>query len=208
MTGVQLSRVLRDFGQPATVGAPEPDAEAPTALLPIAPCEDRMAERLNEARTSGEEAGRSAARAEHERELAEARANAEDRLAEARRQWVEEQGDVLAAGLTSALAALEDRIAGPVARILTPFLTDRLRDAMVQDLSESVTRLVSRGRFGRLRISGPDDLLAGLRGRLGPCPAAIEWVPDDRADIALIVDETTIETDIASWIGRFEGTAR
>lgn len=207
--GRPLSRVLPDFRAAASVPLPEAEQGSTAAAgMPCPSCEAILAARLREAHASGEEAGRSAARAEHELELAGLRARAEEHLAEERRRWATAQGDELATRLTAAVEALEARIAGPVARVLTPFATAGLREMMVRDLSESVSKLLSGGRHVRLLISGPDDLLGSLRDRLGACPAAIEWEPNEQVDVTLVADDSTIETDIESWIERFAEAAR
>ena len=207
--GMPLSRVLRDFGAPAI--APSMDAGTVSAAATVAPCppgEDILAARLREAYAKGEEAGRSAAYAENERTLADVRAHAEAHLAEERRRWAADQGDELAARLTSALEALDARIAGPVARVLTPFVTAELRDRMVGELSESISKLLAGGGDLRLRIAGPVDLLGSLRDRLRAGPTAIEWAPGDQVDITLVADDSTIETEIGCWIERFAEAVR
>lgn len=212
-----LSSVLQDFGTPTSgtpPGAPpaEPGASAPVinAAFPPAdiPAADILVERLAEAEARGERAGRDAARAEHERELIDLRTRAERQLSDERQDWVTEQGDALAASLNSAIEEFLTRIAEPVAEVLTSFTTASLRDAMVQDLSETVVRLISGGRGGRLRISGPADLLDNLRTTLGNCPAAIEWLPGEQVDVTLVANDSQIETDIAGWTERFAKTAK
>lgn len=207
--GMPLSRVLRDFRAVAVASPPEAEPISAAAAAGACPTnDDVLTARLREAHAIGEEAGRCAARVEYERELAEHRARAEGHLAEERQRWTQEQADELTARLTCEIEALEARIAGPVARVLTPFATAALRDMMVRELSESVSKLLSGGRHVRLRISGPDDLLGCVRDRLGACPAAIEWEPGEQVDVRLIADDSMIETEIASWIDRFAEAAR
>lgn len=207
--GLPLARVLRDFSAPAAL--PPQELEPGQTAAAVAPCpldEDGVAARLRQAYASGEEAGRSAARAENERELAEFRAAAEEHLAEERRKWAAKQGETLAARLTSAFETLEVRITDPVARVLAPFVTAELRDRRVRELSESVSRLLADGNHVRLRISGPDDLLCRVRDKVGASPAAIEWQPNEQVDVTLVADDSTIETEISGWIERFSEATR
>lgn len=216
---IPLSRVLHDFGASSgaapsgaassvALSADDAAAESPLPTI-IPPAPDMLAERVQQAHAEGERVGREAARAEYKRELAELHDRAERHLSEERQKWVTEQGEALAAGLNAAIEAFEHRIAASVAEVLTPFLAAEIRDGMVRELLETVSRLVSGGRGGRLRLSGPADLLEGLQARLGTCPAEIEWTPDAEAtDVTLIADDSLIETDIASWIDTLSGASR
>ncbi len=205
---IPLSHVLVDFGRPAPTAAPdEPGRNVPESP-PGFISEEQAAITANEAFARGEQAGRKAAAAELETRLAEARADAEGRLAAEHQKWRSEHADELAARLASGLDELESRLASAVARVLTPFVSAELRAGMTDALVESIRTLLSGGSKAPLRIQGPEDLLDELRAKLGTVPVAIDWEQSGDADIRVIADQTTIETEIQKWVGRFAETGR
>lgn len=203
-----LTRVLRDFRMTAarpSAAAPPAAGEAIDTAPPAAiGLGETLATRLAAAFAEGEEAGRAAAEAEHQQELAEFHATADARLAEERQRWAEEEGDRLAASLDTASKEIEARIGAQLVNVLTPFLSERLRERMVQDLSAVISEMLTTGAHLRLRISGPGDLLARLGELLGSDQKVIEWSADEGPEIRVIADETLIETDIGRWISRFD----
>ncbi len=204
-----LSHVLIDFGRPAPRQVPR---DEPARAAPDAPpgfvAEDQAAGMVDDAFARGEQAGRAAAMAELGEKLAEAQAGSEERLAAEQQRWRSEHADELAARLSSGIEELESRVAVSVARVLTPFVAAELRTEMVDALSASIRTLLSGGAKAALQIRGPEDLLAGLREKLGPIPVAIEWEESRDADVRVVADQTTIETEIQKWIDRFAETRR
>jgi hypothetical protein len=205
--GIPLSRVLLDFGAAQTV-LPAAGEGSPMAAAPICDPADALIDKLDEAYARGLAAGRAAAEAEHAQKLAEAVARLGEQHAAERALWVSEQAEQLALRLTSAVEALEGRIADTVGRILTPFLGDELRRESVDALAESIGTLLSGGNPASLRITGPDDLLAALRERLGASPVAIDWQPSDRGEVTVCADDSVIETEIQGWLNRVAGARR
>jgi flagellar biosynthesis/type III secretory pathway protein FliH len=209
--GIPLSRVLHDFSAPAPAPAPAPrertEASAPAAES-RQPVETVLTAQLDEAFARGEAAGRAAAQAEHEHTIGELRARAGEERDADRRRWAKEEAQRLAESMNEALAALEARISDAVARALTPLLARGLRERMIDALAESVDTVRSSGRHAHLHISGPEDLLAALRERIGSVAVAAEWEPNGQPEVRIVSDDTLIETDIQSWADRFAGAVR
>jgi flagellar biosynthesis/type III secretory pathway protein FliH len=205
--GIPLSRVLLDFGAVQSVLPPAGDGP-PGAAAAIHDQAEAVFGKLDEAYARGVASGRAAAEAEHQQRLAEAIARAAEQHAAERALLVSGQAEQLAARLSSAVETSEARIADTVGHILTPFLSAELRNKSVEALAESIGTLLSGGNAVSLRISGPDDLLAALRERLGASPAAIDWQPGDRADVTVCADDSVIETEIQSWLDRVAGAHR
>lgn len=205
--GIPLSRVLLDFSPAKAASASASVVQHPSAaaVIPGSEAADDLARRLDEAFARGADEARLTADAEHEQALAQALARAEQQHAAERARWASEQADALSASLAAALEALEGRIADTVARVLTPFLTAEMRRGSVAALAESIRTLLSGTREPALRVSGPEDLLAALRERLGADPAAIEWEPNGQVEVTVRADDSVIETEIGSWIDRFAG---
>lgn len=202
-----LARVLRDFGALTGRAPALPARNIADAPGAVPRCSDSDTEalsaRLAEAYRKGEEAGRAAVCSGHEQELAGLRENMAARLVEERERWTTEEGDRLAAELKAGIDEVEIRIAAQLANILAPFLSTKLCEAMVQDVSALISKMLSTGKHVQLRISGPEDLLDRVRDMLGPMPPRIEWEVNDKTDICVSVDETLIETDIERWLRRF-----
>ena len=211
MMTLPLARVLRDFrmttGRPSIPRA-EGKADAPGMASPVSiGTGETLAARLAEAFAEGKEVGRAAAEAEHAQALADHRAHADAELALERQRWVAEEGEVLVAQLRAAAGEIEAGIAAQLANVLAPFLSENLRDSIVQDMSAIISDMLTTGSHMRICISGPGDLLARLRDLLGP-DRPIEWEMNEGPEIRVRADETLIETDIRRWMARFEGAER
>lgn len=168
------------------------------APAPVRPAEDREA-LIAAAEARGREAGRAEALAEAEARIAAERAGFEDRLAQARRDWSEGEGAALAAQLTAAFADLDATLSERVARLLAPFLTESLRRQAVEALSEAVTRLLAEPQPAAISITGPEDLIAALSGRLAGLSAAVAFTASDATEVTVSAGETVIETELSAW---------
>ena len=170
--------------------------EAERAARP--PGERPLAEIVAEAEAHGRRAAAEAAKAEGERQRAADRAAFAAELAEARRRWSEEMAGRLAAEIGARLDELRATVVDGVARVLAPFVETLVRERALDELGQTVAALLRDGRHLRIRLSGPADLLAVLAERLDV--PAIECVAADGPDVAVILDDTTVETRIAAWL--------
>ena len=161
-----------------------------------------LSEQLADAFERGREEGRAAAQADLEAALAAERVNAEERLAAERRSWTVEVADRLAAGIETALQQLTGEVAGAVARILTPFVAEKLRERTVGDLAETLAGLFADGRSCLLRVTGPDDLLRLLRDKLAAHSGAIDFVTGECPDIRVLIGDAVLETQLQPWAER------
>ncbi|WP_342151286.1 hypothetical protein [Methylorubrum sp. SB2] len=182
---------------PGAIGGP---AFAPVGLAPapVRPAEDRAA-LIAAAEARGHEAGRAEALAEAEERLAQERAAFETRLADARRTWAETEGTVLAGQLASAFAGLDAALSERVARLLAPVLNQALRRQAVEALSHAVTRLLAEPQPAAISITGPEDLIAALSGRLSGLSAAVAFTAADVTEVTVSAGETVIETELSAW---------
>jgi flagellar biosynthesis/type III secretory pathway protein FliH len=175
----------------------------PTALPPVPV--DREAERLAEAFARGRNEGLEAARADHQRKLAEAEAQFEERLAAQRALWVVDQGGALGERIASGFEALNAEIGDAVGAILAPFVEQALRTRVVEELLRALEKVLKGGRPASLKISGPEDLLASIRQALGESASAVEFDATDSIDVRVVADRTVIETQLDAWIKRLSG---
>lgn len=206
MTVIPIARYLVKFDEvvePLATGQLQDDAPA---LRSFGPGEDEdLARQLEAARESGREEARAAANAELEFNLAREQHRLEARIAQERETWLAQESETLSRALDEAFSRLESSIAGSVARILKPFVTDALREQAVASLSETLSGLLSDER-ALVRVSGPENLLNALRDKIGTRGASIEFHPGE-PDVRIIADHTVIESRLRSWIERFDPTA-
>ncbi|MCJ2036250.1 hypothetical protein [Methylobacterium sp. J-068] len=208
-----IARLLPDFSDdvaPARAApAARPGLRATDGLAaflrkPAAPAEapeDREALlRAAEARgwERGRETGRAEAGAETASVLACMQADHDARLVEMRQAWCAEEGDRLAAGFAEALQALGTGLTDRVGHLLVPVLTEALRRRAVDELAQSLARILGDAR-APVRVSGPADLLDAVAGKLGPFEASVDFVAADGPDVAVQADQTVIETQLGAW---------
>ncbi|KQQ25980.1 hypothetical protein ASF58_13740 [Methylobacterium sp. Leaf125] len=214
-----IARLLPDFSDAVVPvrGAPAPRAAAPAAAAaaaprpseglaallrrPVEPPEDREALlRAAEARglERGRELGRAEAAAESASVIACLQADHEARLVEMRQAWCVDEGDRLAAGFSDALQALGAGLTDRVGHLLVPVLTEALRRQAVDELAQSLARILGDAR-APVRVSGPADILDAVAGKLGPFEATIAFQPSDAVDVSVQADQTVIETQLGAW---------
>jgi hypothetical protein len=153
--------------------------------------------------------GFSAGVAEGEAKLAEERVRSAIRLGEERAKWSDQQAVAIVNGFTAACRELETNIAGSVARILQPFLTEAVRDKAVAALVEQITALTANAPMPVFRISGPGDLIDLVRAQLNASRrTGIEYEVTDTTEIRVVADQTVIETQMSAWIERLKDARR
>jgi hypothetical protein len=145
------------------------------------------------------------ARAEFEEKLKAAEEAFEERLTAERAAWVTEQGAELAAKIATAVDTLSNDIGDSVAAILSPFVEEKLRVRIVEELLRSLEKVLKGGRPATLKISGPDDLLQVIRQTLGASSSAIDFEATDAIDVRVVADHTIIETQLEAWLQRISG---
>jgi hypothetical protein len=147
------------------------------------------------------------ARTEFEAKLKAAEESFEERLAAKRTAWVAEQGALLADKITTAVDSLSNDTGDSVAAILAPFLEEKLRVRIVEELLRSLEKVLKGGRPAILKISGPDDLLQIIRQTLGKSSSAFEFEATETVDVQVVADHTIIETQLEAWLQRISGEA-
>jgi len=158
------------------------------------------------AREEGYREGRAAAQAEYEAIIAQQSAEYFQKLTEERQKWVSEEGDSLSGKLNEAIANLAEQLSTNVDSVLRPFIVSALRKQMIDELAQSVDVLLSGGDEHRpIVISGSEDLLETLRSKLTTTPT-IEFQPNDSPDLKIVVDDTIVQSQLQTWIERFNAS--
>lgn len=134
--------------------------------------------------------------------LASERRQAEEKLLRERSRWIQEAAEKLSSDLRQGLQALEEKLSKSVARILVPFLSDILREQVLAELSQTLRSLLADDRVGKVSITGPEELLAALQQLLANEGSAFDYIIDEDSEIRVTADETILETQLKTWIGR------
>jgi len=200
-----LSDVASNARARAAVDAPEPvkwplarreAGASPTRESAPAPSFEA---RIEDAYARGAQDGAASARAE----LAEARAAD---IAAQREQTIVERLDFhlneyaqLANVIGAGLVEIEERISASVARILAPFVENRMARQVVDELCESLRGLRAGGSPAPIKIRGPERLLHLLRERAAPLGAQVEYVAQDGIEVVVEARDTHIETQLKPW---------
>lgn len=186
---------LGDIAPPLALFLPETEI---TPIWPEEP-EENPQVAIDAAREDGRAEGLAEAQANFAAELAQAREGFAAELKEARQQWANAEGERLREQLVAGLAAMEERLSESVARVLRPFILAALRRRMTEKLVENVRTIVGSADKMKIRIAGPEDIVAALRDELQTVPAAIEYVVQTGLDVSVSAEPTSIETQLKAW---------
>lgn len=154
---------------------------------------------MAEAEARGREQGLAEARAEALAVLEAEREAFAARLAEERARWCESESERLSAAFAAALGALDADLTQRIGRLLVPVLTDALRRKAMDELAVALGRLLADPNHAAVRVSGPEDLCAALRGKLGPLADTVTFEPGEAPEVAVVADRTVLETRLAAW---------
>jgi len=179
-----FSRPREAAPAPAPVVAPGPDIES----------------QLAEAYHRGVQAGMDAANGEAATARALERAEVQRRSVVERLDFQMNEFAQLGETISSGLVEIEHRVADVVARILQPLVTQAVSRRIVDELVENITRLLRNGgHTGVMRISGPERLLSVLRKRVSQIAVDVEYVAEERIEIVIEAQHTTIRSEFAPW---------
>ena len=73
---------------------------------------------------------------------------------------------------------------------------------MLDELSETLSGLLSDGRAPLVEISGAEDLVNAVQARLGPRGDRLQVQVNDTPEVRVVAGDTVIETQLQAWIGR------
>ena len=172
---------------------PAPAAEAPSANL------------LEDAYRRGQAAGL----AEGEAKIAEERVRSAIRLGEERAKWSDQQAVAIVDGFEAACREIESNSASSVARILLPFLAVAVRDKAIGSLVEQISALTTNSPVPAFRVTGPSELIDLVRTQLDLVGrTGVEYQSADTVEVRVLADQTTIETQISTWMDRLNEARR
>lgn len=153
--------------------------------------------------------GHTAGLAEGEARLAEERVRSAIRLGEERAKWSDQQAVAIVNGFDAACREIESNIASSVARILLPFLADAVRDKAIGSLIEQISALTSNSPVPVFRVTGPSELIDLVRTQLNLAGrTGVEYQSGEDVEVRVLADQTTIETQISTWMDRLKEARR
>jgi len=188
--------------QPQRQAQSQPQLQPPP---PVQAAEPPPVNLLDDAHRRGYTAGL----AEDEAKLAEERVRSAIRLGEERAKWSDQQAVAIVNGFDTACREIESNIASSVARILLPFLAEAVRDKAIGSLVEQIATLTSNSPVPVFRVTGPRDLIDLLKVQLDAAGrSGVEYQPADTVEVRVLADQTTIETQISTWVDRLKEARR
>jgi hypothetical protein len=204
MAPMPAARFIPELGGEKVPPRPKREKELDANSPQFASFAAKAASKIEEAYQSGLSAGHEAALAEIEARLAEQRAQYEKQLALERLGWVSREAEPLGEKIGAGLKQIETRLTDIVARILRPFLRDAVHRQAIAELCESLESLIGANEGITLEISGPEDLLHVLRGKLSSRNVAALFTPSDSVDVRVVAGQTVLETCLGTWMKRIE----
>jgi hypothetical protein len=188
-------------------------AELPHFATAATPADQMKLRLLSGAPTPREALERARSEAIAEARAAFDRARAEDRVA-FDRELVERENEfnantaaALLARLDLALAGIEQRLADATARVLARFLSAKVRERALKELTETIAGLTA-GREGMaVKVSGPPLLIAALEPLIADKATAFAvTVAPGAPEVTAKLDDTMIETRLGEWMARLSAT--
>lgn len=198
-----IAHLLTDFSKPATGEAPPFLKQASPEAEPEPKPQRKQVDDTTALIRAAEMKARNEEREIAEKNLAEAlaveRARFEEELAAQRATWVEQESLQLALQWAEAFASLENQVSNRVAKILNPFLAAAYHEQAIFDLTETLRSVLSSSGTKVIKVSGPEEVLSAVRDRLGRYGEALELLPNGAVEIAVVADDTMIETQLQAW---------
>lgn len=203
MMAQPVALYLTHFDAAPAKALPSLDFGTGTDLMPAWSPEREQEEieaRIAAAREAGYAEGVEAAQAEAAAEREQAREAFDGELAAERQRWVAQEAESLTEKLAAALQQMQETLAECVGQVLRPFVIDALRRQMIEELVGHVGSVAASHDEIAMKISGPEDLIAELREKLGTLPLAIDYEVIDGVDVQVVTAQTMIETQLKAWI--------
>ncbi len=207
---VPAASFLLDFGNEPIAAFGDEKPRTGVALNAItAARDDAFAERQVEtAYARGVEEGKATAQAQFEvrleARLAEQKQAFEKEVVTLRETWRSEEVAQIARQITAEMTGLQDRIAKTVEHLIKPFLAKAICDRAIGELRSTLEQLVATSPGIELEISGPENLLGGIRATMPGTLAAVSYIANDACDVQVKAGQSLLETRISAWLKQIE----
>ncbi|MHA7772944.1 hypothetical protein [Roseibium sp. M-1] len=189
---------LRSFAafDPALVDVLEPcDETAP---------EPSVEERLVAEYERGLGEGNARTRAHYEAILDAERAEHLRLMDEERTRFDMRESANVSASIEGFMDVMEQRISYSLARLLQPFLSERITDQLVAAFATNLHRLAEEDTGKMIRLRGPQSLVDMVLEQLPSLRQRIDVQTCKQVELVALLDETTIETRLGQWLSQLE----
>jgi hypothetical protein len=120
-------------------------------------------------------------------------------LEEARRDWSAQEGDRLAARLANELAMAFESLRFDLSRVLTPFVSNEIRERAVEDLERALRNAIIEAPV--VQVEGPKDLLGRFADALSKRRTAeIVLIERETVDVRVDLSGARLETRLEEWM--------
>ncbi|MBN9670730.1 hypothetical protein [Roseibium aggregatum] len=181
---------------PALVDVLEPEEE----FVAEATEEERLQAEFQRGLSEGEERTRSHYEALLEKERdAHAKALEEEHL----RFDMREAANISAA-IDGFLNVVEQRISYSIARLLQPFLKEKIIEQLVHAFTGNLRQIAQECDGKLIRLSGPETLVRQVLEQMPGLREQIEVQVSDQVELVALLDDTTVETRLGQWLSQLD----
>lgn len=200
----QLSRYLKDFGEPVVViPAVEPD-DFPVDfgvipdLQPAEPEVDVAAEK-EVAHAAGHAEATAALTEKYEAEAETIAAVHERQIEEIRNQYEVEAAELIATRLDAIAAEVAELVSASVAKVLAPVMTDVMIDKAVADLAVALRAAIIEGDIGSVVVAGSTPLFEALKKQMGEKAGLLRHHETGDVDLTAELGDAVLVTRMSAW---------
>jgi hypothetical protein len=181
---------------PALVDVLEPQDELPP--------EPTVEERLEAQYERGLAEGAERTRAHYEALLEQARAEHARLLEEERTRFDMREAANVSAAIEGFIDITEQRLSYSVAKLLQPFLEQRICEQLVAAFAANLRQLTEDNADKTIRLRGPDSLVGRVLEQLPDLRERIDVQVADQVELVALFDETMIETRLGQWLAQLD----
>ncbi|WP_422376515.1 hypothetical protein [Roseibium sp.] len=168
------------------------------------PPEPSLEERLQAEFERGLAEGSERTRAHYEALLEQERADHARALEDERTRFDMREAANIGAAIEGFVDILEQRLSYSVAKLLQPFLKERIVDQLVTAFSSNLRQLTADDQDKIIRLRGPETLVSRVVDQLPTLKDRIDIQHGDEVELVALIDETTIETRLSQWLAQVE----
>jgi hypothetical protein len=168
------------------------------------PPEPTVEERLEAEFERGLSEGCERTRAHYEALLEAERVEHARLLEEERVRFDMRESANVSAAIEGFVDIVEQRLSYSVAKLLQPFLRERIIDQLVAAFAVNLRQLTEDDLDKTIRLRGPKTLVTMVLEQVPALRERIEVQHADQVELVALFDETTIETRLGQWLAQVD----